>query len=80
MQDDIRAIVRETFASELSGLEIGDDVNLFSNGIIDSFALVNLVSALEDRYGIRIPDSDATPANLGSVELATRYIAGRTGA
>ena len=77
MINEVRAIIHETFAAELAGLPIDDSLNLFTNGIIDSFALVNLVSALEQHYDIRIPDSDAMAANLGSADLVTAYLTKR---
>jgi acyl carrier protein len=74
MHDDIHALIHQVYGAELAGLELTNDLNLFENGIIDSFALINFVMALEAKYGLKIPDSDATPANLGSVDLAAAYI------
>ena len=77
--DEIRDIVFDVYRSELGDLPVTDDLNLFQSGIIDSFALINLVTALEERYQLKIPDSDATSDNLGSVDLAAAYIASRHG-
>ena len=77
--DKIRDIVFDVYRSELGDLPVTDDLNLFQSGIVDSFALINLVTALEKRYGLKIPDSDATSDNLGSVDLAAAYIASRHG-
>ncbi|MBL4890491.1 MAG: hypothetical protein JKX91_01425 [Rhizobiaceae bacterium] len=74
MQDELRQLLAETYESELDGIEIGDDLNLFASGIIDSFSLINFVVALEKKYNIKIPDSDATPDNLGSVLSAEIYL------
>jgi len=47
MQDELRQLLAETYESELDGIEIGDDLNLFASGIIDGFSLKNFVVALE---------------------------------
>jgi acyl carrier protein len=74
MHDDINALIRQIYITELAGLDLTNDLNLFESGIIDSFALINFVIELEIKYGLKIPDSDATSANLGSVDLAVAYI------
>lgn len=79
MREEIRALIGEVYVAELGGIVVEDDLNLFESGIIDSFALTTLVAALETKYGLRIPDSDATPDNLGSVALVESYLKGRLG-
>src|SRR6476661_6532103 len=34
------------------------DESLFDSGLLDSFALPDVVSALEEEFGLKIPDSD----------------------
>ena len=54
----------------LSGkpLPIGADESLFESGVLDSFALTDMVGALEKEFSIRIPDSDLTPRKFDSIE------------
>ena len=42
-------------------LVVGPDESLFESGVLDSFALTDMVGALEDMFSIRIPDSDLAP-------------------
>ena len=53
------------------------DESLFESGLLDSFSLTDLVSALEREYGIRIPDSDLSPRKFDTVERIQAYVAGR---
>ena len=53
----------------------GDD--LFKMGVLDSFALVDFVTVLEQETGISVPDGDVNPANFQSVEQIERYVQDR---
>ena len=55
----------------------GDD--LFKMGVLDSFALVDFVTVLEDETGIKVPDSDVNPANFQTIEAIERYVESRQG-
>ena len=66
--------------AERAGVEqpkSGDD--LFQTGVLDSFALVDFVTLLEDQCGIRVPDSDVNPANFQTIEAIERYVEAHKG-
>ncbi len=50
------------------------DESLFDAGYLDSFALTDLVNALEKEFHIRIPDSDLNPARFESIARIEEYI------
>ena len=54
-----------------------DDESLFDSGTLDSFALPDLVSALEQEFGISIPDSDMNPRKFESVARIGEYLDAR---
>ena len=58
-------------------VKVDRDGSLFESGLLDSFALVDLVSALEQGFGIKIPDSDLIPQRFDSIAKIQRYLAGR---
>ena len=75
---NLRGVVGDALTQELGGIELTDDLELVESGIIDSFALTKVVAALETAYaGLRIPDSDATVDNLGSIDRIKAYLATR---
>lgn len=51
--------------------------SLFESGLLDSFTLSDLVTALESEFAIRIPDSDLTPRKFDSVERIEAYVESR---
>jgi len=68
-------IVR-SFATEPINPAPGD--SLFESGLLDSFSLADLVSALDKEFLIRIPDADLVPRKFDSVERIEAYVESRT--
>lgn len=54
------------------------DESLFDSGLLDSFALPDLVAALEQSFDIQIPDSDLNPRKFDSVERIEQYLESRS--
>jgi acyl carrier protein len=54
------------------------DESLFESGYLDSFALTDMVSALEKEFQVQVPDSDLTPRKFESVERIETYLESRT--
>jgi acyl carrier protein len=53
------------------------DESLFDSGLLDSFALADLVSAIEREFHISIPDSDLSPRKFESISRIERYLDSR---
>jgi len=53
------------------------DESLFDSGLLDSFALPDLVSAIEKEFHITIPDSDLIPRKFESIVQIERYLDSR---
>ena len=51
--------------------------SLFDSGLLDSFALPDLVSAVEKEFHISIPDSDLNPKKFESIAQIERYLDSR---
>ncbi|MCX6304759.1 MAG: phosphopantetheine-binding protein [Bacteroidetes bacterium] len=60
-----------TIINILSGLrpefDFSEDVDFMEEGMLDSFDIVNLVTALDTEYGISIDGMDILPTNFSSV-------------
>lgn len=48
--------------------------SLFDSGYLDSFALTDMVTEIEQEFGISIPDADLTPRRFDSVAQIESYI------
>jgi acyl carrier protein len=53
------------------------DESLFDSGLLDSFALPDVLSALEKAFAIKIPDSDLNPRKFDSISRIESYIESR---
>jgi acyl carrier protein len=52
--------------------------SLFESGVLDSFALPDMVGALEEEFGLKVPDADLNPRKFDSVARIADYIAVHT--
>lgn len=55
----------------------GPDESLFESGLLDSFALPEMVTALEEAFSVKIPDSDLNPRKFESVARIEEYLTSR---
>jgi acyl carrier protein len=53
------------------------DESLFDSGFLDSFDLPDMVSALEQEFQIKIPDSDLNPRKFESIARIESYVENR---
>lgn len=51
-----------------------DEVSFLDAGIVDSAGILELVSFLEDKYGIRIGNEEMLPDNLDSVNRVEAFL------
>jgi len=61
---------------KLSGkpLPADPEESLFESGVLDSFALTDMVAALEREFSMRIPDSDLNPRKFDSIARIQDYV------
>jgi acyl carrier protein len=50
------------------------EASLFESGVLDSFALPDMVAALEKEFNIAVPDADLNPRKFDSVTRIADYI------
>ena len=65
-KEKVREILSGTLNIDTSSLSDSDGI--FSAGLIDSFALLALITVLESQFNIRINAADATIENLDSID------------
>jgi len=58
-------------------LPTDDEESLFESGLLDSFALPDLVSALEREFSIKVPDRDLNPRKFDSIARIETYLQDR---
>jgi acyl carrier protein len=67
-------VIQSVTHKNISG---NDEESLFDSGLLDSFALPDLVSGLEKEFGMTIPDSDLNPRQFESVARISDYLESR---
>ncbi len=70
----VTTVIQSVTEKKVTGDE---EESLFESGLLDSFALPDLVSGLEKEFGITIPDSDLNPRKFESVARITEYVESR---
>lgn len=75
-QELLTHILKEHLPGEaLESLKADDD--LIGSGILDSLAMVKLVTHLEQHYGIVVGAEDMSPDNFASVAALAKFVASK---
>jgi len=67
LRENLLTYIRDTLLHG-NPAPLAPGTSLIETGALDSIALVNLLSYVEDRTGVRIPDTEVTPENFDTVE------------
>ncbi|MBC2714543.1 MAG: acyl carrier protein [Desulfobacteraceae bacterium] len=71
--EDINKFIIENFLfGDENNLE--KNASLLENGIIDSTGVLELISFLEETYGITIEDDEMVPENLDSMDNINNFL------
>lgn len=73
LSQEIREFIVSNF---LYGQEstLTDDDSFLAKGIVDSTGVLQLVTFLEETYGITVEDEELTPEYLDSISSVTAYL------
>lgn len=69
--DKLRSLIQEVSGKPAPADE---DESLFESGLLDSFALPDLVSAIEKAFSIKVPDADLNPRKFDSISRIETYL------
>jgi acyl carrier protein len=72
--EQLKAFIVENFMLGRPAGELGNDDSLLDKGIIDSTGVLELVTFVEQTFGITIADEELVPENLDSVNRLEAYI------
>jgi len=71
MRDRLLKVLKKVTTEPLN---IGDEDSLFESGLLDSFALPDLVSGLEEEFSFKVPDADLNPRKFDSIARIEAYL------
>ena len=67
---DIILLLNEIFTEK----EIPSDQDLFSAGLIDSFGMVSLIVAIEEKFSIELDPEHLTPEHFSSIDKISQFL------
>jgi len=68
MKDVVLEYIREEYVDDEDDVELDENTPLISSGMVDSFSMVSLKTFLEMKYGIKLPDEEASPEAFDTVD------------
>ena len=75
--ESIRGFIAKNFLFRSGVDAIGDNDSLLEQGVIDSMGVLELITFLEERFGVRIADDEMVPENLDSIGRITAFVNGK---
>ncbi len=78
MADTIRKLLSDVAGPDTL-VGVADDAHLFEAGLVDSLHLIELVTAIEEHFGITVEAVDLVPENFQSIEAMAAFAARKRG-
>ena len=71
----IRSFLQDNFLYlRPDDFQLGDDDRLLERGIIDSMGIVEMITFIEDTFGVKVAEDEISEANLGSLTAIARFV------
>lgn len=74
IRDKVRTYLQENFLYTMPDVVLDDDDKLLERGIVDSMGIVELLTFIEDEFGVKPADDEISEANLGTVRAVVGFI------
>ena len=73
-----RDYIRENFLYTRPDYALHEDENLMGKGIVDSMGMVELITFLQDTFGVRPSDDEITEDNFATLRRIAAYVTRKT--
>lgn len=80
IREKVRAYLQDNFLYMMPDLVLQDDDRLLERGIVDSMGIVELLTFIEDEFGIKPADEEISEANLGTVRSIVGFVSSKMAA
>ncbi|PWD98001.1 acyl carrier protein [Marinilabilia rubra] len=77
MKEEIKGFIAETSFTDPKIIK--DETMLFEEGIFDSMGLLNLISFLEEKYGVKTEDTDLMEDNFQNLVAIENFVTRKKG-
>ena len=79
MKSEVRSFILDNFLFTTDQNAISDSESLIERGIIDSTGVLEVVSFVEEKYGVEVLDEEMIPENLDSVDSIVAFVTKKQG-
>jgi acyl carrier protein len=73
-QEDVRRLIVDNFEIPAEWEALPDDLPLVENYVLDSLDMLTLVSLVESKFAVRIPEEDVVLDNFGTIAHIAAYV------
>jgi len=74
VKEQIRQYVAENFLFSDNGFELDNDESFLDAGVVDSLGVLELVTFVEENFGVQVADDEIVPDNFDSVNRLADFI------
>jgi len=79
VRERVRRYLEENFLYMRPNFVLGDEDRLLERGVVDSMGVAEMVTFIEDEFGIKTSDEEISEANLGSLRSIARFVCEKRG-
>jgi acyl carrier protein len=76
IKEEVLGFIRSNFMFD-NGAAVEDDQSLLGSGIVDSTGILELISFLESKYGIKFRDEELVADNFDSLRSISEFVTTR---
>jgi acyl carrier protein len=73
----VREYVTENFLYMRQGYQFNDGDSLLGHGIVDSMGVIELITFVQDEFGIQVGEDEITEENFGTLAAIGSYVEGK---
>jgi acyl carrier protein len=71
---ELRSFIVDNFLYGDDDGTLTNDISFLERGIIDSTGVLELVSFIEEKFGVTVEDDELTPENFDSLSRLSSYV------
>jgi acyl carrier protein len=79
MVEEIRSFIVENFLFGDTTAPLGEDDSLLQKGLIDSTGVLEVVSFIQENFGVAVEDDELVPDNFDSIGAIAKYVMRKQG-
>ena len=72
--NETRAYITENFLYARPNYVVADDEHLMEKGVVDSMGMVELITFLQDRFGVEPADEEITEENFATLRRIAAFV------